>query len=274
MPRKIPFARMAGLISVFLCAAFLAACSSGQIQPGSPVTPIGTGQPQSKKTDSKDVSLQPYLQEAATQAEESLDYASAAAYWGAIYNNRPGDKAAALHYARNLRYANDAGTAINVLNKALETQPGDTQLLGERAKAAAAIGAFEQALPDIDRAIAADQKDWALHSARGVLLDRLNRQSEAEAAYNQALSLSPGNPKVLNNLALSLALAGRKEEAIAQMRRAAASPDASLQIRQNLSLLLAMQGDLSEADRIAQTDLPAKMAESNTAYFQGLQVAE
>ena len=79
---------------------------------------------------------------------------------------------------------------------------------------------------------------------------------------------------MLNNLALSLALAGRKEEAMENMRRAAAHPDASLQIRQNLSLLLAMHGDVNEANRIARTDLPAKLADGNIAYFQGLQAAE
>lgn len=274
MPHKFPFIRMAGMAGFFFCSAWLSACSSGPVQPaGSAIPPMGTSQSQ-PDTQGQDVSLQPYLQEAATQAGQSLDYASAAAYWGAIYNSNPADSAAALQYARNLRYSNDAVTAINVLNQALETKPGDTQLLAERAKAAAAIGAFEQALPDIDRAIAADQSDWALYSARGVLLDRLNRQSEAETAYKQALALSPNNPKVLNNLALSLALAGRKEEAMENMRRAAAHPDASLQIRQNLSLLLAMHGDVNEANRIARTDLPAKLADGNMAYFQGLQAAE
>ena len=86
----------------------------------------------------------------------------------------------------------------------------------------------------------------------------------------QALMLSPGNPKVLNNVALGIALAGRLVEAICLLRLAVQHPQATVQVRQNLSLLLAMKGDVEEAGRLARADLPTAISDNNIAFFKSL----
>lgn len=252
-------------LSAILVAILLGACSGG---------PRTTNQFPVKKEMVKatddNFTLKPYLQEAAIKSSSSQEYAEAATYWYALYQENPGDLNTALQCARNMRYANSPDDAVNVLNNALKTHPGNVQLLAERGKAYAALGNAELALEDITIASSGSAADWSTHSARGVILDRLGRQGEAEAAYNKALAISPGNPIVLNNLALTLALAGRHAEAVETLQRALQHPDANIQIRQNLSLLLAMKGDVKQAGQISQADLPNTMAQNNMAYFDGL----
>lgn len=218
----------------------------------------------------KPESLEPYLLEAAATASANHEYDEAASYWGAIFEADPADMNAALQWAINLRYAGNAGDAVNVLNVALKSQPDDLRLLAERGKAYTALGAVEPALADISRVAATSPSDWTVHSTHGIILDRMEKHDEAQNAYKKALALSEQNPKILNNLALSTALAGRHDEAVEILRRAAQLPSAGPHIRQNLSLLLAMKGDIGQAEQLVRADLPNKMAEKNLAYFEGL----
>ena len=235
-------------------------------QPSSPSS--ATRLVQENKEDQ--FSLKPYLQEAAVNSSSSRDYEEAATYWFALYQENPSDLNAALQSAYNMRYANSPADAVDVVNDALKTHAGNVQLLAERGKAYAAIGNVELALQDITIASEAASADWPVHSARGVILDRLNRHAEARQAYDKALGLSPDTPVVLNNLALNQALAGRHDEAIATLQRASQRPNANVQIRQNLSLLLAMHGDVKRASDISQADLPHSLAKNNLDYYAGL----
>lgn len=252
-------------LSAILVVALLEGCSGGPKpainQPAKKTAP---------KATEDAFSLKPYLQEAAIKSSSDHEYLEAATYWYALFEENPGDLNTALQCAYNMRYANSPGDAVNVLGIALKTHPGNVQLLAERGKAYAALGNAELALEDITIASAANTADWTVHSARGVILDRLGKQIEAEDAYKKALALSPGNPKVLNNLALNYAMAGRREEAVSTLQTAAQHPSANIQIRQNLSLLLAMQGDIKQAGQLSQADLPNAMAQNNMKYFEGL----
>ncbi|MDO9461843.1 MAG: tetratricopeptide repeat protein [Alphaproteobacteria bacterium] len=253
------------IFSAILVAALLQGCGGGT----KPAVNLSNGKETGKASESL-FSLKPYLQEAAIKSSSNQDYVEAATYWYALFQENPDDLNTALQCAYNMRYANNPGDAVNVLTRALKAHPGNIQLLAERGKAYAALGNAELALGDITLASQASAADWSVHSAHGVILDRLGRHNEAEAAYNRALSISPGNPIILNNLALNLALAGRHEEAVSTLQRATQSPNANIQIRQNLSLLLAMQGDIKQAGQLAQADLPNAMAQNNMMYFEGL----
>ncbi len=257
--------RKSATLSAIFVAVLLEGCGGG---PGA-ANKLPASQNVPKVTEDK-FTLKPYLQEAAIKSSANQEYEEAAAYWFALYQENPSDLNTAQQCAYNMRYANNPGDAVNVLSSALKIHPGNAQLLAERGKAYAALGNAELALEDITVASAVNTADWTVHSARGVILDRLGKQREAEEAYNKALGLSPGNPKILNNLALNLALAGRHEEAIATLQRALQHPNANIQIRQNLSLLLAMKGDIKQAGQLTQADLPNTMAQNNMIYFEGL----
>jgi Flp pilus assembly protein TadD len=65
----------------------------------------------------------------------------------------------------------------------------------------------------------------------------MERHDEARTSYERANVLSPGNARVLNNLALSRAMAGDLETAIQLLERASALPSAPDQVRKNLQLI-------------------------------------
>lgn len=253
------------ILPVFFVAVLLAGCSS---KPDTTNT-LMENQKIPKPGDDA-FSLKPYLQEAAIKSSSNQEYLEAATYWYALHQENPSDLNIALQCASNMRFANSPGDAVNVISNTLKIHPGNVLLHAERGKAYAALGNIEMALEDINIASAASTADWSVHSAHGVILDRLGRHGEAEQAYKKALTLSPDNPKVLNNLALSLALTGRHDEAVATLQRAVQNPNANMQVRQNLSLLLAMKGDIKGAGQLSQADLPNAMAQNNMNYFAGL----
>jgi Flp pilus assembly protein TadD len=102
----------------------------------------------------------------------------------------------------------------------------------------------------------------------GVAYEAVNRAPEARSAWEQALQLSPENPSVLANLALSWASAGDLPRAESLLRRAAARSDAGVQVRQNLALVLGLQGKTAEAERLIRDDLPPEQAASNLAWLR------
>ena len=81
--------------------------------------------------------------------------------------------------------------------------------------------------------------------------------------YRDALKIAPGEPGVLTNMGLSLALARRLPEAERVLREAAASPKADATTRGDLALVLALEGKYAEAERVGETDLSPEAARAN-----------
>jgi Flp pilus assembly protein TadD len=101
-----------------------------------------------------------------------------------------------------------------------------------------------------------------------VAYEQVGRSQEALAAWEQALRLSPENPAVLANVAMSKAAAGDLPAAEALLRRAVARKDSTVKVRQNLVLVLGLQGKLQEAERLAREDLPPEVASANLAWLR------
>ncbi len=221
--------------------------------------------------DSSDIVMST-LMKAAQASQGSYDYGAAASFYANLYQRNPENREALLGYVRNLRYVGSPERAIGALRGALENTPEDGELLAELGKAELAAGRPEQAVETLTAAAEFAPDDWRIHSALGIAYDRLEAYEEAMSSYEEALRLSPDNPTVLNNLALSRALAGDLDGGVAALKRAEtlARPGAILQIRQNLALLHALKGDFREAERLTKSDLPEKIAEHNLEYYQVL----
>ena len=65
-----------------------------------------------------------------------------------------------------------------------------------------ASGRFEDALQDVDRAIAQEPENAMAHCIRGIALKSLDRSAEALNSYWTALSLDPSNIIVVNNMGI------------------------------------------------------------------------
>jgi Flp pilus assembly protein TadD len=120
------------------------------------------------------------------------------------------------------------------------------------------------------RAHLPERPDWRILSAQGTVADQMGEHARAQSLYESALRIVPGEPTVLSNLGLSLALAKRLPEAERTLRQAALHPRADGRVRQNLALVLGLQGKLPEAEEILRRALPPAEAEANVLALRGM----
>jgi Flp pilus assembly protein TadD len=95
-------------------------------------------------------------------------------------------------------------------------------------------GDLPVALTLLDLALSQQPADAEAHVQRGLVLKRLQRLPEAEAAYRRALELGGDTVELHNNLGNLLLAAGRAAEAIPAFERALALEPGNATVRENL----------------------------------------
>lgn len=188
----------------------------------------------------------------------------------ASYAKSPTDKRAGITYATLLRMTGKDDQALAVVRKLVIHHPEDNQILTAYAKALAATGNLKQALGAIEKAQRPEQPDWQLLSAKGAILDQLNRSDEARIQYREALDIVPNEPTVLSNLGMSYVLSNDLPAAETYLRKAIAHPGADSRVRQNLALVIGLQGRFDEAEKIAAAELPENEAKANISYLRDM----
>ncbi len=189
---------------------------------------------------------------------------------GKAYESNPRNREAGLNYANLLRMTGRNEQALAVMRQVAIFHPNDREVLAAYGKSQAAAGELEQALGTISRAQTPDRPDWALKSAEGAILDQLGRSAEARQRYREALDIKPNDPSVLSNLGMSYLLTRDLKTAESYMRSAVAQPGAGSSVRQNLALTVGLQGRFQEAETIARQELTAEQAEANVAYLRSM----
>ena len=184
---------------------------------------------------------------------------------GKRYDRSPGEKTASIEYARALRALTRYNEAVAVIQTAAIKAPKDFDVLGEYGKALADAGQLPQAKDVLSRAYTPDDPRWDVMSVQGVVADRLGDHAAAMQFYHEALKIAPGEPSVLTNMGLSLALAKKLPEAEEALNQAVASPKADARMRGDLALVLALEGKFSDAETVGQTDLSADAARADVA---------
>ena len=195
---------------------------------------------------------------------------SYAAEWGRKHDTDPGNKTAALNYARALRALTQYAQAVAVLENAAIKFPYDHQVLAAYGKALGDAGRLKEAADVLGRAHTPDHPDWTVLSAQGTVADQMGDHAVALGYYQAALKIVPGEPMVLSNLGLSYALAKQLPLAEDTMRQAAASPRADPRVRQNYALVLALEGKFGEAEAVARHDLSPADATASVAAIRDM----
>lgn len=179
------------------------------------------------------------------------------------YEASPGEKSASIDYARALRALTRYREAVAVMQTAAVKSPKDETILGEYGKALADAGELSQAKDVLTRAYTPDKPKWDILSAQGAVADLMGDHAAAMQFYRDALKIAPGEPGVLTNMGLSLALSRQLADAERVLRQAVASPKADARMRGDLALVLALEGKYADAERVSLTDLPLDSARAN-----------
>jgi tetratricopeptide (TPR) repeat protein len=108
---------------------------------------------------------------------------------------------------------------------------------------------YVAAIPEWTKALAMSPEDARGHNNFGLTLAGAGRTEDAMAEYRKALAAKSDYPEAHNNLAVALAGAGHLDEAIEHYRQALAGNSGYAEAHCNLATVLAQQGRLPDAIR-------------------------
>lgn len=191
-----------------------------------------------------------------------------AAFWSREFELNGADAEAGVRLAAALRAMGQNTEAADTATRVLTVKPDHVEALTEFARARIAVGQGFYAIAPLKRVQQLQPGDWRPLSLMGVALEQAQRLPEARQTWNEALRLSPENPAVLTNVALSFMAEGNADEAERLLRRAVARPDADIRVRQNLALVLGLRGRTAEAEHMLRQDLPPELVAQNLAWLR------
>lgn len=190
-------------------------------------------------------------QRVAQAAEESGDFGLAEQLYAQASAAAPNDSAAQLRYASVLVRRGRTNEARDLLSRHLQTVSDPLALHDGLGSIYVLTGEPARAIAEFDLVLATRSTDIRAVVNKAIALDLLGRHSDAQALYRQALSLSPDDPVVINNLALSMLLAGHPQEAQQIAAPLRSQPDIMPRIRAGLGVVLAANGDVVGARDLA-----------------------
>jgi Flp pilus assembly protein TadD len=231
VPRAIRPSPTISRLATAACALALAACSAN----------LGPGIPGSANLASP--SSEPGAAGNAPQGQASAPQPRSIDELAKVNAAEPGNTEVAAAYSRALKQAGNRTEALAVLDKATAAQPTDQTLLVQQGLLSLELGHAAKADKALKAAGGDTSKDWRVVSGQGVAASSLGRQREAQRHFARALKLSPDNPTVLNNLAMSLILDRKPDQAEAMLQRAARAGAPRQQVERNIALAKALKED-------------------------------
>ena len=131
---------------------------------------------------------------------------------------------------QNAHSHGDLAKAVEFYDEAIKVRPEFAEAEFQRAGALAALGRLPEAESGFRRTIAL-RKDWGLpYASLGILLVRLDRETEAETFLRQAIKLEPQNYLALRVLADIRFRASDRKETLEFARAATKDPEAPASI--------------------------------------------
>ncbi len=201
-------------------------------------------------------------------AYDRSDALSRSVFWTDQADIDPRDPVAGVKAAQALRDLGRYDQAAEIAQGVLVVQPGNVDAMLEVGRAHLARGQAFYGVAALEQARAARPGDWQVWSLLGTAYEQVRRPDDARAAWAQALAISPDNPAVLTNMAMSAMTKGDAATAEPLLRRAAAQPGASLKVRLNLAMVLGLTGKMDEAEQILRRDLPPEAADANLQWLR------
>src|SRR5262245_52898121 len=152
--------------------------------------------------------------------------------------------------AQLLREAKDYQQSYDLLNKALEKQPENVDLLYDSAMAAEKLDRIDVVEANLRKLIALKPDHAQAYNALGyTLADRTDRLKEAKGYIDKALKLSPDDPFILDSMGWVLYRLGDSKQALSYLQRAYTQrPDP--EIAAHIGEVLWVRGQQQEAEKV------------------------
>ena len=203
----------------------------------------------------------------ARAAADRADALTRSVFWTQEAEISPNDPVAGVKAAQAMRELGRYDQSADMAQRVLMVQPDNYDAMLEVGRGHIARGQAFYGIQALEKARDARPGDWRPWSLLGTAYEQVRRADDARAAWAQALAISPENPDVLTNMAVSAMAKGDNAAAEPLLRRAAAQPGASLKVRLNLAMVLGLTGKMGEAEQILRRDLPPEQADSNLAWL-------
>ena len=206
-------------------------------------------------------------------ARDAGDFRSAVQFYRRAHAMLPQEPAPLISLGESLNAMGESGEAATAFRKALDIAPRDAVAMRGLGNALLGANQPELAARQFEESLNVSE-DYRAYLGLGVAMNILGEFVAAEELYRQGLDLAPGNLALTNNLALSLALSQRYEEAILLMEQLLENPDVSVRHRQNLALIYGLAGRMEDARHVASLDLDEESVERNLAFYELLRGIE
>lgn len=239
-----------------LAASLLAAASPALAQTAPAVSPMAPAQVRTPASAE------------ARAAYDRADALSRSVFWAEQAEIDPMDPVAGVKAAQAMRELGRFTQAADMAERVLMVQPNNTEAMLEVGRGHIARGQAFYGIAMLEKARDARPSDWRPWSLLGAAYEQVRRPQDAQAAWAQALAISPENPDVLTNMAMAAMTQGDINGAEGLLRRAAAQPGASLKVRLNLAMALGLNGKMDEAEQMMRRDLPPEAADQNLAWLR------
>jgi len=236
-------------LPIILCTALLAAAC----------TPQGGFLDKSQSNDAL---------QAAKRLEKNGDLQGAAAAYRAIIQQSNAPVEAYIGLASIDRKTGQSDEAVALMKQAQSHEEGNPEVISKLGYALISAGQYEQAVNVFDQLIAMQPDNAMAYNGKAVAFDKAGNHVAAQEIYNKALSLAPDSLTIHNNLAMSLILNDKVNEAIIMLEILNRQPNANATVRQNLALAYAIKGDKKHALEITSRDLTPEQAQENLLFYE------
>lgn len=235
----------------------LTACTTTQ-------DPATGGAPVDKATAQTHAQVQQFLR-LGDRTKTNGDLKNAIAFYQRAYSLTPDDKVTIYSLADALEADNQTRAVELLYADALSRKTNDADLLRRHANALIKLDKLPQAIIQLQKVITQNPNDQQAHNSLGVAYDLQGRHSLAQSHYRQNKTLSG-----TNNLALSLALEGKFEDAILLLFPFESDLSVPERYRLNLALIYGLKGDETSAKRVAGYILDREAVEHNLKIYREL----
>jgi Flp pilus assembly protein TadD len=203
-------------------------------------------------------------------SRDAADYGNAISLYRHAATMEPSNPEPLVALADTFLLMGKVDEAITSYKAALRLNPAAPAALRGLAKAYLRTGRPDLAGNPLAVAYQATPNDPKLLLLIGVADDFIGQHAEAQARYQQGLRLAPGDRSLVLDLALSLALSERFDQAVGLLRPIALGPSATPQERQTLALIYGLKGDEAAARALARRDLDPSSVDHNIALYETL----